>query len=98
MPPSLIEKEFWRLVSSLDDHVNVEYGADLHSLEHGSGFPTKKTSDDPEDEVRTLNTSLVTYLYIHGPNEDKVRAQLEVEPRDISTLLFLHYTLLISPG
>ena len=50
----MIEKEFWRLVSSIDDDVYVEYGADLHSLEHGSGFPTKESSDDPEDEVCTI--------------------------------------------
>ena len=38
-----VEKEFWRLVSSLDDDVVVEYGADIHALEKGSGFPTEKT-------------------------------------------------------
>jgi histone demethylase JARID1 len=34
-----IEHEFWKLVNSLDD-IEVEYGADLHSSHHGSGFPT----------------------------------------------------------
>ncbi|KAI9103186.1 hypothetical protein DFS34DRAFT_356513 [Phlyctochytrium arcticum] len=33
------EKEFWRLVESPYDDVEVEYGADLHSTQHGSGFP-----------------------------------------------------------
>lgn len=38
-----IEKEFWRLVSSLTETVEVEYGADIHSTTHGSGFPTIET-------------------------------------------------------
>lgn len=41
VPTSTVEKEFWRVVSSLDEDVTVEYGADLHSMDHGSGFPTK---------------------------------------------------------
>ena len=32
-----IEREFWRLVSSLEETVEVEYGADIHSTTHGSG-------------------------------------------------------------
>lgn len=35
------EKEFWRILSSPNESVSVEYGADLHTLEVGSGFPTK---------------------------------------------------------
>ena len=35
-----VEREFWRLVSSLTETVEVEYGADIHSTTHGSGFPT----------------------------------------------------------
>ncbi|KAJ3215836.1 hypothetical protein HDU67_010256 [Dinochytrium kinnereticum] len=34
-----VEKEFWRLVESPYDEIEVEYGADLHSTQHGSGFP-----------------------------------------------------------
>lgn len=47
----VVEKEFWRLVSSLEDDVFVEYGADLHSADHGSGFPMRENTDDPDDEV-----------------------------------------------
>ena len=47
----MIEKEFWRLVTSLEDDVMVEYGADLHTAEHGSGFPMRCNTDDPADEV-----------------------------------------------
>ena len=35
-----VEREFWRLVSTLTETVEVEYGADIHSTTHGSGFPT----------------------------------------------------------
>uniref|UniRef100_A0A673YLE0 [histone H3]-trimethyl-L-lysine(4) demethylase n=1 Tax=Salmo trutta TaxID=8032 RepID=A0A673YLE0_SALTR len=39
VPTELVEKEFWRLVSSIEEDVTVEYGADIHSKEFGSGFP-----------------------------------------------------------
>ncbi|POS87808.1 hypothetical protein EPUL_000269 [Erysiphe pulchra] len=43
-----IEREFWRLVTSLEETVEVEYGADIHSTIHGSGFPTmEKNPHDP---------------------------------------------------
>lgn len=43
-----IEREFWRLVESLTETVEVEYGADIHSTTHGSGFPTvEKQPQDP---------------------------------------------------
>ena len=35
-----IEREFWRLVEDIEATVEVEYGADIHSTTHGSGFPT----------------------------------------------------------
>ncbi|XP_015794969.1 lysine-specific demethylase 5D isoform X2 [Tetranychus urticae] len=43
VPLSRVEKEFWRLVSTMDESVTVEYGADLHTNDFGSGFPTKKS-------------------------------------------------------
>lgn len=51
VPTELVEKEFWRIVSSIDEDVTVEYGADLHTMDHGSGFPTKSSLYLlPEDE------------------------------------------------
>ncbi|CAH4036696.1 unnamed protein product [Pieris brassicae] len=44
VPTSTVEREFWRVVSSIDEDVTVEYGADLHSMDHGSGFPTKSSA------------------------------------------------------
>ncbi|BEJ14724.1 hypothetical protein CspHIS471_0404910 [Cutaneotrichosporon sp. HIS471] len=38
-----VEREFWRLVESQDDTVEVEYGADVHSTTHGSAAPTLET-------------------------------------------------------
>uniref|UniRef100_A0A182P0K0 [histone H3]-trimethyl-L-lysine(4) demethylase n=1 Tax=Anopheles epiroticus TaxID=199890 RepID=A0A182P0K0_9DIPT len=43
VPTELVEREFWRIVSSIDEDVTVEYGADLHTMDHGSGFPTKSS-------------------------------------------------------
>lgn len=52
VPCESVEKEFWRLVNCIEEDVSVEYGADIHASEMGSGFPTKDTKDMfPEDEV-----------------------------------------------
>ncbi|XP_069560397.1 lysine-specific demethylase 5C isoform X1 [Brachyistius frenatus] len=53
VPTELVEREFWRLVSSIEEDVTVEYGADIHSKEFGSGFPMntgKRTLTKEEDE------------------------------------------------
>ncbi|ORY74825.1 PLU-1-like protein-domain-containing protein [Protomyces lactucae-debilis] len=42
-----VEKEFWRLVQDVNETVEVEYGADIHSSTHGSAFPTLEK--DPRD-------------------------------------------------
>ena len=41
----MAEREYWRIVSSIDEDVTVEYGADLHTMDHGSGFPTHKSNN-----------------------------------------------------
>ena len=51
VPSQVIEREFWRLVSVMNEDVVVEYGADLHTSDHGSGFPMRHNTDDPDDEV-----------------------------------------------
>lgn len=38
-----VETEFWRLVESEEETVEVEYGADVHSTIHGSAAPTFET-------------------------------------------------------
>uniref|UniRef100_A0A671L0G2 [histone H3]-trimethyl-L-lysine(4) demethylase n=1 Tax=Sinocyclocheilus anshuiensis TaxID=1608454 RepID=A0A671L0G2_9TELE len=57
VPTELVEKEFWRLVSSIEEDVTVEYGADIHSKEFGSGFPVnngkRHLSDEEEEYARS---------------------------------------------
>ncbi|XP_037374226.1 lysine-specific demethylase 5D-like isoform X2 [Talpa occidentalis] len=52
VPTELVEKEFWRIVSSIEEDVTVEYGADIHTKEFGSGFPvsSSKINLSPEEE------------------------------------------------
>lgn len=56
VPTELVEKEFWRLVSSIEEDVIVEYGADISSKDFGSGFPVKdgRRKMLPEEEVQPL--------------------------------------------
>lgn len=56
-----IEREFWRLVENLQDTVEVEYGADIHTTTHGSGFPTIERN--PRDPYATdpWNLNILPY-------------------------------------
>ena len=55
VPTQVVEKEFWRLVGSLEEDLSVEYGADIHVIDNGSGFPRLCDKDvrelSPEEEV-----------------------------------------------
>uniref|UniRef100_A0A673Y264 [histone H3]-trimethyl-L-lysine(4) demethylase n=1 Tax=Salmo trutta TaxID=8032 RepID=A0A673Y264_SALTR len=57
VPTELVEREFWRLVSSIEEDVTVEYGADIHSKDFGSGFPMnngmKNLSQEEADYARS---------------------------------------------
>lgn len=57
VPTELVEKEFWRLVTTIDEDVIVEYGADIASKEFGSGFPLTNShfQVSPEDEVQFVS-------------------------------------------
>ncbi|EJD48519.1 hypothetical protein AURDEDRAFT_183424 [Auricularia subglabra TFB-10046 SS5] len=65
-----VEREFWRLVQTPFETVEVEYGADVHSTTHGSGMPTPEThprnpySRDPwnVNNVPILPESLLRYI------------------------------------
>lgn len=52
-----VEREFWRLVEDMTGSVEVEYGADIHSTTHGSGFPTieKQPRDSYSADPWNLN-------------------------------------------
>ncbi|CAL1700343.1 unnamed protein product [Somion occarium] len=65
-----VEREFWRLVESPNETVEVEYGADVHSTLHGSGMPTLEThplnpySKDPWNlnNIPILPESLLRFI------------------------------------
>ncbi|TRY70876.1 hypothetical protein TCAL_02904 [Tigriopus californicus] len=50
IPTSLVEKEYWRILENIDEDVMVEYGADLHTMDHGSGFPTLASKNLSKDD------------------------------------------------
>ncbi|XP_038061639.1 lysine-specific demethylase 5A-like isoform X2 [Patiria miniata] len=56
VPPETIEKEFWRLVTAIDEDVKVAYGADIHSLDLGSAFPNKKSKVVGEEDMEYVNS------------------------------------------
>ncbi|XP_007957146.1 lysine-specific demethylase 5D-like [Orycteropus afer afer] len=57
VPTELVEKEFWRLVNSIEEDVTVEYGADIHSKEFGSGFPVSSSKRNLSSEEQDYATS-----------------------------------------
>ena len=67
VPTELVEKEFWRLVSSIEEDVIVEYGADISSKDFGSGFPVKdgRRKLMPEEEVRNRIWKLTPLFALH---------------------------------
>ena len=62
VPCSSVEREFWRLVSCIDEDVIVEYGADVHAIEMGSGFPTEKTRDQFQEDDVNVSVHTVSCL------------------------------------
>jgi len=56
IPMSLVEKEYWRILDNIDEDVMVEYGADLHTMDHGSGFPTLGSKHLSEDDMAYANS------------------------------------------
>ncbi|KXN89442.1 Lysine-specific demethylase 5A [Leucoagaricus sp. SymC.cos] len=65
-----VEEEFWRLVQSQQETVEIEYGADVHSTTHGSAMPTLEThplepySKHPWNlnNIPILSESLLRYI------------------------------------
>ncbi|KAF1797759.1 C5HC2-type zinc finger transcription factor [Mucor lusitanicus] len=62
------ESEFWRLVNNPYETCQVEYGADLHSTQHGSGFAIADDLQQSTGDLWNLNVipvvpqSLFTYI------------------------------------
>lgn len=56
-----VEAEFWRLVTDLEETVEVEYGADIHCTTHGSGFPTLEKHPNNEYAADTWNLNVMPF-------------------------------------
>ncbi|XP_052282476.1 lysine-specific demethylase 5A-like isoform X2 [Dreissena polymorpha] len=56
VPCEMVEKEFWRLVNALEEDVAVQYGADIHAMDQGSGFPTKALKDQFAEDEEYINS------------------------------------------
>ncbi len=39
---SVVEAEFWRILQDYSTYISFEYGAEVHSIDKGSGFPTEQ--------------------------------------------------------
>jgi len=48
-----VEAEYWRIICTPETPVNVEYGSELHTTQHGSGFPTHGNVLNPLDSKTT---------------------------------------------
>lgn len=56
-----VEREFWRLVTDVDEEVQVEYGADIHCTTHGSGFPTVEKHPTNPYSTDPWNLNILPY-------------------------------------
>ncbi|KAK7749653.1 hypothetical protein SLS53_000231 [Cytospora paraplurivora] len=56
-----IEREFWQLVTDVDEEVQVEYGADIHCTTHGSGFPTVEKNPTNPYSTDPWNLNILPY-------------------------------------
>ncbi|KAF9584392.1 hypothetical protein BGW38_006627 [Lunasporangiospora selenospora] len=57
-----VEHEFWRLIESGEEGVEVEYGADLNSAQHGSGFPTLERQPLDSYSIHPANLNNIPVL------------------------------------
>lgn len=77
VPTSLVEREFWRILGSTEEDVTVEYGADLHSSEKGSGFPTTSTTIEPDEQkYATSGWNLTNLANLPGSALSYVKANI----------------------
>ncbi|KAI7861114.1 PLU-1-like protein-domain-containing protein [Circinella umbellata] len=56
------EDEFWRLVENPHETCEVEYGADLHSTQHGSGFAPLERKPDGRYVNEPWNLNMIPIL------------------------------------
>ncbi|KAG9287256.1 hypothetical protein G9A89_008886 [Geosiphon pyriformis] len=58
-----MEAEFWRLANSMDENLEVEYGADINSTQYGSGFPDPETEPEDPYSISPWNLRNLPRLY-----------------------------------
>ncbi|GJJ69513.1 [histone H3]-trimethyl-L-lysine4 demethylase [Entomortierella parvispora] len=62
VPEDVCEREFWKLVEDAYETVEVEYGADLHSTQHGSGFPSLERHPNDKYSSQPANLNNIPVL------------------------------------
>ncbi|KAG0370860.1 hypothetical protein BGZ54_003286 [Gamsiella multidivaricata] len=62
VPEDVVEREFWRLVENAYETAEVEYGADLHSTQHGSGFPSLERHPNDKYSAHPANLNNIPVL------------------------------------
>ncbi|KAG0235805.1 hypothetical protein BGX31_004171 [Mortierella sp. GBA43] len=62
IPEDIVEREFWKLVENAYDNVEVEHGADLHSAQYGSGFPTLERQPNDKYSAHPANLNNIPVL------------------------------------
>ena len=60
-----IEREFWRILASPNESIAVEYGADLHTLDIGSGFPTISYKEESKSNDKVNYFINIFFLNYH---------------------------------
>lgn len=56
VPTSVVEEEYWKILNNIESDVMVEYGADQHTLSHGSGFPRASSETLAKDDLQYVSS------------------------------------------
>uniref|UniRef100_A0A0X3NGY2 [histone H3]-trimethyl-L-lysine(4) demethylase n=1 Tax=Schistocephalus solidus TaxID=70667 RepID=A0A0X3NGY2_SCHSO len=67
VPCSTVEQEFWRILQEYTEDVVVEYGADIHSSDQGSGFPTELQIRNCPEMYPTAEQKQQALMYAQSP-------------------------------
>ncbi|BHF72118.1 demethylase [Sparganum proliferum] len=67
VPCSTVEQEFWRILQEYTEDVVVEYGADIHSSDQGSGFPTELQIRNCPQMYSTAEQKQQALMYAQSP-------------------------------
>ncbi len=62
-----VEEAFWSILSDPNEEVSVEYGADIHTLDRGSGFPTRRYNNSSTGSKLASTSSPDSLEYLDHP-------------------------------